>query len=33
MAYDFDDAKKNTKTYIGEVMQALNGGDDRFKTE
>ena len=33
MAYDFDDAKNNTKTYIGEVMQALNGGDDRFKTE
>ena len=29
----FDDAKKNTKKYVEEVMAALNGGDDRFKTE
>jgi len=33
MDYDFEDAKNNIKTYIEEVMQALNGGDDRFKTE
>ncbi len=33
MKYDFEDAKNNIKTYIAEVMQALNGGDDRFKTE
>ena len=28
-----DDAKTNIKTYIAEVMDALGGGDDRFKTE
>ena len=33
MEYDFEDAKENTKTYVEEVMNALNGGDDRFKTE
>lgn len=33
MNYDFEDAKQNTKKYVEEVMQALNGGDDRFKTE
>ncbi|MBQ6528182.1 MAG: ABC transporter substrate-binding protein [Clostridia bacterium] len=33
MDYDFEDAKKNTKTYIEDVMNALGGGDDRFKTE
>lgn len=33
MKYDFEDAKKNTKKYVEEVMTALNGGDDRFKTE
>ena len=33
MKYDFEDAKKNTKQYVEEVMTALNGGDDRFKTE
>ena len=33
MKYDFEDAKKNTETYISEVMNALGGGDDRFKTE
>ena len=31
--YDFADAAKNTDTYVQEVMAALNGGDDRFKTE
>lgn len=33
MDYDFEDAKNNITTYIEEVMAALNGGDDRFKTE
>ena len=33
MKYDFEDAKHNTKKYVEEVMNALNGGDDRFKTE
>ena len=33
MDYDFEDAKANTEKYIGEVMNALGGGDDRFKTE
>ncbi|MCR5676117.1 MAG: ABC transporter substrate-binding protein [Lachnospiraceae bacterium] len=33
MKYDFEDAKQNTSTYIEEVMKALGGGDDRFKTE
>lgn len=33
MKYDFEDAKNNTKKYVEEVMSALNGGDDRFKTE
>ncbi len=33
MDYDFEDAKANTETYITEVMNALGGGDDRFKTE
>ena len=33
MDYDFEDAKANTTTYIEEVMNALGGGDDRFKTE
>lgn len=33
MEYDFEDAKQNTSKYIEEVMAALGGGDDRFKTE
>jgi iron(III) transport system substrate-binding protein len=33
MDYDFEDAKQNTEKYITEVMEALGGGDDRFKTE
>ncbi len=33
MKYDFEDAKQNTSKYIEEVMNALGGGDDRFKTE
>ena len=33
MDYDFEDAKVNIKTYVEEVMNALGGGDDRFKTE
>ena len=33
MDYDFEDAKENTEKYIAEVMNALGGGDDRFKTE
>jgi iron(III) transport system substrate-binding protein len=33
MDYDFEDAKENTDKYIEEVMNALGGGDDRFKTE
>ena len=31
--YDFEDAKQNTEQYIADVMEALGGGDDRFKTE
>ena len=31
--YNFADAAANTATYVEQVMQALNGGDDRFKTE
>ena len=33
MEYDFEDATKNITTYVEEVMNALGGGDDRFKTE
>ena len=33
MKYDFEDAKQNTSKYVEEVMNALGGGDDRFKTE
>ena len=33
MDYDFEDAKNNITTYVEEVMAALGGGDDRFKTE
>ena len=33
MEYDFEDAKQNTEQYIADVMEALGGGDDRFKTE
>ena len=33
MDYDFEDAKNNIKTYVEEVLTALGGGDDRFKTE
>ena len=38
MAYDFEDAKANTTTYVEEVMAALSSsgadtGADRFKTE
>ncbi|MBQ6374512.1 MAG: ABC transporter substrate-binding protein [Clostridia bacterium] len=31
--YDFADAAANTATYVTDVMNALGGGDDRFKTE
>ena len=33
MDYNFEDAKKNTEQYVKDVMQALGGGDRRFKTE
>ena len=33
MEYNFEDAKKNTEQYVNDVMQALGGGDSRFKTE
>ncbi len=33
MDYDFEDAKNNITKYVEEVMEALGGGDDRFKTE
>lgn len=33
MDYNFEDAKKNTEQYVKDVMQALSGGDSRFKTE
>lgn len=32
MEYDFEDAKQNTERYVHEVMEALHGGDSRFKT-
>lgn len=32
MNYDFEDAKNNTEQYVADVMSALGGGDDRFKT-
>jgi iron(III) transport system substrate-binding protein len=31
--YNFADAAENTAKYVEEVMAALGGGDDRFKTE
>ena len=31
--YNFADAVENTAKYVEEVMAALSGGDDRFKTE
>ena len=31
--YDFADAAEHTAEYVEDVMNALNGGDDRFKTE
>ena len=38
MDYDFDDAAKNSKTYISEVMDAIakaggDTGDGRFQTK
>ncbi len=33
MDYDFEDAKEHTEQYVADVMNALGGGDDRFKTE
>ena len=33
MDYDFENAKKNTEQYVKDVMEALGGGDNRFKTE
>lgn len=33
MDYNFDDAKKHTEQYVKDVMEALGGGDSRFKTE
>ena len=33
MDYNFEDAKKNTEQYVKDVMTALGGGDNRFKTE
>ncbi len=34
MKYDFEDAKKNTKTYVEEVMTALGSANDsRFQTQ
>jgi len=34
MDYDFEDAKQNITTYVGEVFEALGASaDDRFKTE
>ena len=33
MDYDFEDAKEHTEQYVQDVMNALGGGDDRFKTE
>ena len=31
--YDFAKAAKDTEQNVKDVMEALNGGDDRFKTE
>lgn len=33
MDYNFEDAKKHTEQYVKDVMEALGGGDGRFKTE
>lgn len=33
MTYDFEDAKAHTEQYVKDVMAALKGGDDRFKTK
>ena len=33
MDYNFEDAKKHTDQYVKDVMEALGGGDSRFKTE
>ena len=33
MNYNFEDAKKHTEQYVKDVMEALGGGDSRFKTE
>lgn len=33
MTYDFEDAKSHTEQYVKDVMAALKGGDDRFKTK
>ena len=33
MDYNFEDAKKHTEQYVKYVMEALGGGDSRFKTE
>ncbi len=33
MDYNFQDAKEHTEQYVADVMKALGGGDDRFKTE
>ena len=33
MDYNFEDAKKHTEQYVKDVMEALGGGESRFKTE
>jgi len=33
MDYNFEDAKQHTEQYVKDVMEALGGGDSRFKTE
>ena len=33
MDYNFEDAKEHTEQYVKDVMEALGGGDSRFKTE
>ena len=33
MDYNFEDAKKHTEQFVKDVMEALGGGDSRFKTE
>ncbi|MFC2647800.1 MAG: extracellular solute-binding protein [Coriobacteriaceae bacterium] len=33
MDYDFEDAKNNTEQYVADMMNALGGGDSRFKTD